>query len=147
MDYSRSRSDPRSHLVGIVVVVLLHVGVAYALVTGLAKKVIYVVRAPVETRVIEEIKKPPPPEVVLPLTPRLEAPAPSFIPPPEVRVAAPPPVQNTITVTTLTPPPADTPVAIAPVAPTVVAPPTIMAARPPPIAPRAPRAAAGGCSN
>ena len=146
MDYSRSRSDPRRHLVGIAVVVLLHVGVAYALVTGLAKKVVDVVRAPVETQVIEEIKKPPPPELVLPPTPRLEAPAPSFIPPPEVRVATPSPVQNTITVTTSTPPPAPAPVVIAPVAPPVAAP-TIVAARPPPIAPPAPVSAAVVCSN
>ena len=151
MDSSSSRSDPRRHLVGIVVVVLLHVGVAYALVTGLAKKVVDVVRTPVETQVIEEIKKPPPPEIVLTPTPRLEAPAPSFIPPPEVRVATPSPVQNTITVTTQTPPPAPAPapiaIAIAPVAPPVVAPPQIVAARPPPIAPPAPVSAAVVCSN
>ena len=147
MDYSRSRSDPRRHLVGIVVVVLFHAGIVYALVTGLAKKVVDVVRAPVETQVIEEIKKPPPPEIVLPPTPRLEAPAPSFIPPPEVRVATPSPVQNTITVTTQTPPPANTPAVIARVEPPVMAPPQIVAARPPLIAPPAPVSAAVVCSN
>ncbi len=145
MDYSRSRSDPRRHLVGFILVVLFHAGIIYGLVTGLATKVVDVVHAPIETKVIEEIKKPPPPpEVVVPPPPRLEAPPPSFIPPPEVRIATPPPVQNTITVTTPVPPAA--PVVIAPVAPAVEAPP-IVAARPPPIAPPAPVSAAVVCSN
>jgi protein TonB len=106
-------------MVGITVVILFHVLVVYALVTGLAKKVVDVVRAPIETKVIEEIKKPPPPpEIVLPPPPKLEAPPPPFIPPPEVQVAAPPPAP-TITATTPTPPPA--PVTIAPAAPAPVA--------------------------
>ena len=42
---------------------LFHAGIVYALVAGLVKKVVDVVRAPVKTQVIEEIKKPPPPEI------------------------------------------------------------------------------------
>jgi protein TonB len=124
MNYAQHQADPRRHLIGITVVVLFHLLVVYALVTGLAKKVIDVVRAPIETKVIEEIKKPPPPpEVVLPPPPKLEAPPPPFIPPPEIQIATPPPPAPTITATTSTPPPA--PVTIAPVAPppVVVAPP------------------------
>ena len=126
MDFSERQADPRRHLVGIAFVILFHVFIVYALVTGLAKKVVDVVRAPIETKVIEEIKKPPPPpEVVVPPPPKLEAPPPPFIPPPEVQIATPPPPQPTITATTPTPPPA--PVAIAPtpapVAPAPVAPP------------------------
>jgi protein TonB len=127
MNYAQRQADPRRHVIGITAVVLFHVLVVYALVTGLAKKVIDVVRAPIETKVIEEIKKPPPPpEVVLPPPPKLEAPPPPFIPPPEIQIATPPPAP-TITATTPTPPPA--PVTIAP------APPPVAVAAPAPPAP------------
>jgi protein TonB len=106
MDFSKRQADPRRHLAGITFVILFHAFIVYALVTGLAKKVVDVVRAPIETKVIEEIKKPPPPpEVVVPPPPRLEAPPPPFIPPPEVQIQQPPPQQPTITVQQ-TPPPA-----------------------------------------
>src|SRR6266853_4833 len=79
MDFSKRQADPRRHLAGITFVILFHAFIVYALVTGLAKKVVDVVRAPIETKVIEEIKKPPPPpEIVLPPPPKLEAaPAPA----------------------------------------------------------------------
>ena len=137
MDFSKRQRDPRRHVVGIGFVILFHAAIVYALLTGLAKKVVDVVRAPIETKVIEEIKKPPPPpEVVVPPPPKLEAPPPPFIPPPEVQVAVPPPAQPTITASTPVPPPA------APMAP--VAPP---AAAPAPAAPPAPVSAAVVCSN
>jgi len=44
--------------------------------------VVKVIKGPIETQIIEEIK-PPPPELPLP-TPEFAAPAPSFVPPPEV---------------------------------------------------------------
>jgi len=136
MNFSRQQSDPRRHLVGIAFVILFHAFIVYALVTGLATKVVEVVRAPIETKVIEEVKAPPPPpEIVVPPPPRLEAPPPPFIPPPEIQIATPPPPAPTITAVTPTPPPA--PVAIAPVAPPVVAPP----------APPAPVTASVACSN
>ena len=129
MNFSERQADPRRHLVGLTFVILFHVLIVYALVTGLAKKVVDVVRAPIETKVIEEIKKPPPPpEVVLPPPPKLEAPPPPFIPPPEVQIATPPPPQPTITAVTPTPPPA--PVVIAP------APPPVVVAAPAPPAPK-----------
>jgi len=140
MNFSQRQADPRRHLVGITFVIAFHAFIVYALVTGLAKKVVEVVRAPIETKVIEEIKKPPPPpEVVVPPPPRLEAPPPPFIPPPEVQIQTPPPPQPTITAVTPTPPPA--PVAIAPVAPPVVAPPA------PPAPAPAVMSAAVVCSN
>lgn len=120
MDFSQRRGNPRRHLIGITFVVLLHAALIYAILTGLAKKMVDVVRAPIETKVIEEIKKPPPPpEIIVPPPPRLEAPPPPFIPPPEVQIATPPPPLPTITATTPTPPPA--PVVIAPAPPPVVA--------------------------
>ncbi|HEY2929317.1 hypothetical protein [Piscinibacter sp.] len=106
MNYSKRQADPRRHFAGISFVFLFHAFIVYALVTGLAKKVVDVVRAPIDTKVVEEVKKlPPPPEIVVPPPPRLEAPPPPYIPPPEVQIATPPPVQATISATTPTPPP------------------------------------------
>jgi protein TonB len=133
MDFSARQRDPRRHLVGLGAVIAFHVLIVWALLTGLAKKVVDVVRAPIETKVIEEVKKPPPPpEIVVPPPPRLEAPPPPFIPPPEVQIATPPPPAPTITAVPTPPPPA--PVAIVPTPPPE-APPAPPA--PPPPAPTA----------
>lgn len=119
MNFSQQQADPRRHLTGFAVVILFHVVLGYLLVTGLARKIVDVVRAPIETKVIEEIKKPPPPpEVVLPPPPKMDAPPPPFIPPPEVTVANPPPAP-VITSTPVAPP---APVNIAPPAPPAPAP-------------------------
>ena len=145
MNFSQQQADPRRRIVGFGAVLLFHVLIVWALVSGLAKKVVEVVRAPIETKVIEEVKKPPPPpEVVVPPPPKLEAPPPPFIPPPEIQVQTPPPPAPTITAAAPTPPPA--PVVIAP------APPPVVAAPPAPPAPPAPAPApavtAGvACSN
>ena len=141
MDFSSRHMQPQKHLLGITMVIAFHVLVAYALVTGLGKKIVDVIKQPIETKVIEEIKPPPPPvERILPPPPKLEAPPPPFIPPPEVQIAVPPPVQNVITSTTATPPPvAD----IRPVAPP--APPAPVAAPAP--APAAQVSAGVACSN
>ena len=138
MNFSKRQADPRRHLIGITFVIAFHVLIVYALLTGLAKKVVDVVRAPIETKVIEEVKQPPPlPEIVVPPPPKLEAPPPPFIPPPEVQIAVPPPLQPTITAVTPTPPPE--PAAIAPAAPPLT---------PTPAAPTAaPVSAAVVCSN
>ena len=135
MVFLKQSRDSRRHAIGLPLVVGLHVLVVYALVTGLAKKVVEVVRAPIDTKVIEEIKPPPPPLEVAPPPPKLEAPPPPFIPPPEVQVQAPPPEQPVITATTPTPPPTTS---IAPVLPPAPAP--VVAA---------PQAVAAGvvCSN
>ncbi|HET9024451.1 MAG TPA: energy transducer TonB, partial [Burkholderiaceae bacterium] len=62
MDFAQQQRDPTRHLIGISAVVLLHVLVVWALVSGLARKVVEVVKGPIEVKVIEEIiKKPPPP--------------------------------------------------------------------------------------
>lgn len=95
MDYAARQRNPGRHLVGIGLVVLLHVVLIYALITGLATKVIQVVKSPIETKIIKEVK-PPPPEAPPPPPPKLAQPPPPYIPPPEVHVATPPP-QNTIT--------------------------------------------------
>jgi periplasmic protein TonB len=121
MDFSTRSPQPQKHALGITVVIALHVIVIYALVTGLGKKIVDVIKQPIETKVIEEVKlPPPPPERLPPPPPKLEAPPPPFIPPPEVQIATPPPVQNVITSSTATPPPQTE---IRPQAPAVQAPP------------------------
>lgn len=121
MDYAQQQTSMGRHTPGIVAVVVLHVIIGYALVTGLARKVVEVMKAPIETRVIEEIKKPPPPDLPPPPPPKLAAPPPPFIPPPEINIqqpqVAPPPAITTVTTTP--PPPGPAPVA----APVQAAPP------------------------
>jgi protein TonB len=105
MDFSQPQQSSR-RLVGFGFVVLLHVLIAYALVTGLARKVVEVVKGPIEVKVIEEIiKKPPPPPEVLPPPPKVAAPPPPFIPPPEINITPPPTVAPTITAVTPEAPP------------------------------------------
>jgi protein TonB len=116
MDYAQQQRDPTKHLVGLTIVFLLHVLIIYALVTGLARKVVEVLKKPIETKIVEEAKPPPPPETPPPPPPKLTTPPPPFIPPPEVQIAVPAPAA-TITAVTTTPPP---PVAnIAPTPPPV----------------------------
>lgn len=107
MDFAQQQRNPTRHLIGIGGVVLLHAVVIYALVTGLARKVVEVVKGPIEVKVIEEIiKKPPPPPEVVPPPPKVVAPPPPFIPPPEVNIAPPPTPAPTITAVTQDAPPA-----------------------------------------
>jgi len=101
-------------MVGIGVVVLLHLLLGWALISGLARKVVEVIKAPIETKIIEEVQPPPPPPENLPPPPKFAPPPPSFVPPPEVVVNPPP--APTITTTTVVPPPAP-PMVIAPPAP------------------------------
>lgn len=97
-------NNSSSRLTGFGVVVLIHVLMAYALASGLARKVVQAI-APIETKVIEEVKKPPPPvEKVVPPPPDMKAPPPPFIPPPEVQVTAPAPAP-TISAQSSNPPP------------------------------------------
>ena len=103
-------------MVGLGVVIVMHIILGWALLNGLARKVVEVVKGPIETKIIEEVKPPPPPPPEnLPPPPKLPPPPPAFMPPPEVQIQNPPPAP-TITVQTTPPPPAP-PVTIAPAAP------------------------------
>lgn len=79
---------------GFVFVVILHLGLFYALQSGLAKTLIDKVAGPLETRLIEEIQpdaeEPPPPPV------KMQAPPPVFVDMPDVVVTENTPT-NTIT--------------------------------------------------
>jgi protein TonB len=129
-DYAAMQRKPGRHVVGIGIVVLMHILLGWALVSGLARKVVEVIKNPIETKIIEETKPPPPPPENLPPPPKLAPPPPSFVPPPEVIVNPPPTPAPTITTTPVAPPPA--PVTIAP-APTPAPPapaPAQLAAQP-----------------
>jgi periplasmic protein TonB len=122
LNYAEQQRHPGKHVLGIGIVIVMHVLLGWALINGLARTVIEVIKGPIETKIIEETKPPPPPPENLPPPPKLAPPPPSFVPPPEVIVAPPPTPAPTITVTPVEPPPAP-PVVIAPPAPPVPAPP------------------------
>ena len=155
MEFAASRFAPGRHVTGMMLVVLFHVALIYALVSGLAKRVVDVVRSPIDTKIIEEPRKPPPPppKLVLPPPPLVAPPPPPFIPPPEIRLQkAPPPPP--LRVMSPTPPPA--PVVMTPVpVPAPQAPPAPPAAVPAPApapvakpaAAPAPVSAGIACSN
>jgi periplasmic protein TonB len=133
VNFAEQQRNPGKHVVGFGVVLALHLVLGWALVTGLAQRLVEVIKAPIETKIIEEQKPPPPPPPEnLPPPPKFAPPPPSYIPPPEVQVQA-PPTAPTITTTQAKPPP--TPVTVAP--PPVAAPPA-----PPPPPPAPPRRAA-----
>jgi protein TonB len=126
VDYAQSQRNPGKHASGIALVILLHLVIGYALVTGLARKVVEVIKAPIETKIIEEIKKPPPDVPPPPPPPKLAAPPPPFIPPPEIQIQQPPPPpQATITTQSTTPPPPTPFVPSPPVQPAPVAQPPV----------------------
>ena len=120
MDYADQQRSWGKHAPSILAVVAMHILIGWALVSGLARKVVEVIKAPIETKIIEEIKKPPP-DLPPPPPPKMAAPPPPFIPPPEINIqvpqVTPPP---TITTVTTTPPPPGPPPQIVP---QVVAPP------------------------
>ena len=108
MNYAERERNPAKHLPSITMVVGLHLLLGWALVNGLARKVVDVLKAPIETKIIEEIKKPPP-DTPPPPPPKLATPPPPFIPPPEVNIQAPVTMAPTITTQSVTPPPVAAP--------------------------------------
>ncbi len=90
MDFASQQRRPGKHPIGFGVVVVLHIALGYALVNGLGRKIVDVIKAPLETKLIEEVKPPPPPPPdKLPPPPKVAAPPPSFMPPPEVQISTP----------------------------------------------------------
>jgi len=120
MEALRSQlTNPMGRSASIALVVLLHVVIIYALVTGLARRMVEVVRHPMETKIIEEAK-PVAPDVPTPAplpTPKFEVPPPPYVPPPEIQIQHPPPLQPPIVNTTPVKPAAPPPVARAAEAP------------------------------
>lgn len=111
MALERYQTNPVSRSAATALVVLLHVVIIYALVTGLARRMVKVIPHPLETKIIEEAKPvvpDVPPPTRLP-TPKFEVPPPPYIPPPEVRIQQPPPQRSPIVVSTPVKPEAPTP--------------------------------------
>jgi periplasmic protein TonB len=112
MNFAQER-NPARQMTGFGLVVLLHVALIYALVSGLANRAMEVLKGPLEAKMIEQVK-PPPPDVPPPPPPELAPPPQVFIPPPEVNIQTPPPPQQVIqAVSRVAPPPAE----VRPVAP------------------------------
>jgi protein TonB len=89
-----SETSPTSRIVGFGVVVVLHVAIVWALVTGLATTMMEVVKGPIQVETLMEQKKdeaaPPPPP------PQTLKPPPVYVPPVEVNVASEAPSTNAI---------------------------------------------------
>ena len=119
MSYLQSRSSNRQ-VIALAAVGAFHVILVYALIHGLARKIVEVVRPPLETKIIEETRRPPPEQPPPPPPPpKLATPPPPFIPPPEVQVQVPVQPPPTITAVVTTPPavPIPPPAVPAPAAP------------------------------
>ena len=89
MDYARQQRDPTKHAIGIAFVVLFHLLIIYALMTGLARTMVEVIKKPLSATIIEEIKAPPPPppppkKIVE--APKVQAPVQTYVPPPDIPV-------------------------------------------------------------
>jgi len=117
MTSTYGQQDPSRRVKGIVIVIVVHALIGYALVSGMARTGLNLLKKPLEAVVIQEViipppPPPPPPKKVekLPDAPKVEAPPPPFVPPPDV----PPPVTSNAPViqSVSTPPPA--PAVIAP---------------------------------
>lgn len=150
-NYHFQPKDPSRSATGLVVVVGLHVVLGYALVSGLARDIVKVIKKPLDAAVIQEVKlpppPPPPPKVVKLEAPKLKTPPPpAYVPPPEVTpTVAPPPV---IAAASPTPPPAPVIAPPAPPAPAPVAAPKpvkadMAASCPTQVRPEVPRGAEG----
>ncbi len=113
MNFAQER-NPARQMAGFGLVVLLHVGLIYLILSGLANRAMEVLKGPLEAKIIQEVK-PPPPDVPPPPPPDLAPPPPPFIPPPEVNIQQTVTQTNAIQAVTSAPPPA--PVAVAPPAP------------------------------
>jgi protein TonB len=115
--------DPSRRYKGIAVVVVLHLFIGWAIVSGTARNALVMLKKPLEAVVIQEVIIPPPPppppkEIKPPEAMKVDAPPPPFVPPPDV---APPATSTAPSITSVaTPPP--TPAVIAP-PPPVAAPP------------------------
>lgn len=116
MEYSYEQRDPSRRWKGIAIVVVVHVLIGWAVVTGTAHDALKLIKKPLEAVMVEAVIPPPPPppppppkQIKPPDAPPTEAPPP-FVPPPDV----PPPATSTAPtiVATAAPPPA--PVVIAP---------------------------------
>ena len=115
MDFVQSQRAPKNHLPGVAFVIVLHILIIWALVSGLARKAVELVAKPLETKLIAEVAPPPEKLPPPPPPPKMAAPPPPFIPPPEINVQVPPtPSPAAITAVSTAPPPPTAAVVAAP---------------------------------
>lgn len=129
-DYASQQRSPRKHVVGLTAVVLFHLLLIWVINSGLARQFVKVIKGPVETQLIEDVKPDiPPPPPPPPQTKAPPPPPPEFVPQANVQTNA-PVSTNAIAAVTNTPAPAAPPPAPAPVVqvPVVHVPPVINAA-------------------
>jgi len=89
VDFAEDRKMSMNRMIGIGLVVLLHVFLVYALVSGLASSAIDVIKKPLEIKIIQAPPPPPPP--------------PPYIPPPLIQLQTPPPPPVFAVTTTVKP--------------------------------------------
>ncbi len=140
MDFARQQRDPTRHLIGIAFVILVHALIIWALLTGLARKAVEVIKKPLTATIIEEVKLPPPPPPPPPKkiieAPKVQQPVQTYVPPPDIPV---PTTTEAPVITAVTPTP--------PAEPHVIAPPPVVEAPPPPPPRSRPCVAAGSSSS
>ncbi|MEQ1595486.1 MAG: energy transducer TonB, partial [Casimicrobium sp.] len=61
MDYTYKPASSNKRTIAVFAVIALHAFIVYALVTGLARKAVDVIKKPLEAKIVEEVKLPPPP--------------------------------------------------------------------------------------
>lgn len=110
MNFAQDGSRTSQNYWGIGAVILLHIVLIYALVAGLARKVVDIIRPPAELQIVQEIIPPKPPEPPKLIKPKTPTPPPkiqpTFVPKAEVKVAETPvPVIAAVTNTPTPPPP------------------------------------------
>lgn len=120
MNYTQYENQANRNVFGIGAVIVIHIVIIYALVSGLGRKMVEVMKKPLAVSIIEEVKPPPPPPRPAPAhirsapPPTSAPPPPAYVPPPEVMVHV-APVENTVTAIAQTPPPSVVAAAPAPV--------------------------------
>ncbi len=113
MDFADNQKMSTGKMVGIGIVILLHILLVYALVSGLATSAVNIITKPLAVKVIQaQLAPPPPPPQAPPPPPQLTAPPPPYIPPPLIQTQQP-----------VTPPVFAVTSAVKPTAPQQVAPP------------------------
>ena len=77
MDYRYQASDPAVRYRGLAIVAVLHIFLAWALISGTARKGLEILKKPLEAVVIQEVIIPPPPPAPTPAPPAPPPPAPA----------------------------------------------------------------------
>ena len=104
IDYASRQRASRKHVIGLTAVLVLHGLLFWAINSGLARKFVKVIKGPVEAVLLEETKPDIPPPPPPPPPKNLPPPPPSYVPPVDIQVAAPTPV-NAIAAVSNTPQP------------------------------------------